>query len=113
MAKDFVVNLSPEQIASVIIEAMPQSYESATLLDDHRVTCASGTFINLIFTRFFFRVGGFATLVVTISDVTGVTVVRAAMGGHRGWFGRKWDLGTASSFIGDVERALAGYVVEG
>ncbi len=111
MTKDFVVNLNPEQTACIIIKAMAQSQEpSGVLLDDHRVTCASGMFINLIFTRFFFRIGSFTTLVVTVSDVTGATVVRAAMGGHRGWFGRKWDLGAASTLIGEVERALADYV---
>ena len=118
MKKDFVVSSSPDAVAGVIIKRITQGKTlplidtPGVLLDDHRVECPSGTLISLVFTKYYARVGSFVTLVVTISDLLGQTVVHLTTGGHKLWDHEPdVDLGASSSFVRKVEEALKGHLI--
>lgn len=117
LVREFVVSLAPTDAAAKIIEYVTQEktrflIDSApgVLLDDHRINCPSGTVITLIFTRYYARVASFVTVVATISDLLGATVVHAAIGGHKSFDGAT-DLGASMSFIKKVERALRDHIL--
>jgi len=118
VVRDFAVSLSPEEAASTIAKEITQAdtfllsgAHQGVLLDDYRVVCLSGTFISLVFTKYYARVGSFVTLVVSINNLLGNTVVHMATGGHKGGT-EKFDLGAASSFAAMVEKALQGQILD-
>ncbi len=117
LVREIKASLTPADVAATIIEYITKEKTrfmvdspAGVLLDDYRVDCPSGTVISLIFTRFYRRVASFVTVVVTINNLLGVTVVHVSTGGHKSFDGET-DLGASESFIKKVERALENHIL--
>ena len=110
MSKDYVVHLSANAMADVLVSALTQPATSAlfeseiALVDKYRIEAPACTVISLVFRTWYTRIRGCATLVVTLSSVAGETKVHVATGGHMGIFGE------GSSFVKKVERILKAHV---
>lgn len=123
MIKDMVVSIKPTAAAAAITKEITQPNTTGRffkakrghLLDDYRVETSVGTFICQVFTMYYARIGSFVTLVVTITDTLGATIVHVTTGGHK----RNaipdtisdYDFCASSSFVNMVERALKEHIV--
>ena len=123
MVKNLIVSIKPAAAATAITEEITQAKTTnllfmtkrGQLLDDYRIETNAGTFICQVFTMYYARIGSFVTLVVTITDTLGETIVHITTGGHK----RNaipntksdYDFGASASIVNMVERALQAHIV--
>ena len=108
---DFYVNLSADETASKVFDAVTQSF-SGTLLDEYRRTLDDKKVIMLVFEKYYMRTKNRATLTVAIDNLEGKTRVHLSSGGGGDGMIFRFSWGANSSFLNLAREALASEIVE-
>jgi hypothetical protein len=107
MADTFFVSLDMESARETAEKAVVGRSWTGELIDEYSVALPDGhRFVQLVYEKYYLRLGNSLTLTVTLDDVTGKTRVHCIGGGGKGAF-LSDDFDTAEDFELVVADALA------
>ena len=108
--RDFRVNLSPEEAATMIQEWVVNGSLSGTLIDHYERQVGESKIIVFILEKYYMRSSNRASLTVTIDNLTDETKVHAVAAGSSEGIMR-FDWGAGKNFSQSVENALGQHII--
>lgn len=101
--KEFKVIISANQAANEV-----ENYFGGRV-DKYRIQTEKGNIFVLVFQQYFLRIRGCASLTVTVSDISGETIVRAVGSGVVQSFSQV-DFGVSKKYENNVTKALLKFI---
>ena len=110
--RTFFVSLSLPEAAEIIRKQVEDESVTGELLDDYTVSTEGGVLRNLIFEKWFYRVGNRLVMTVTLDDVTGRTRIHVVSGGGGESVWWKFDWFAGESFADEPYNAMENYLID-
>ena len=110
--RTFFVSLSLPEAAEIIRKQVEDESVTGELLDDYTVSTEVGVLRNLIFEKWFYRVGNRLVMTVTLDDLTGRTRIHVVSGGGGESVWWKFDWFAGESFADEPYNAMENYLID-
>ncbi|MBQ2062430.1 MAG: hypothetical protein II458_07110 [Oscillospiraceae bacterium] len=110
--RTFFVSLSLPEAAEIIRKQVEDESVTGELLDDYTVSTEGGVLRNLIFEKWFYRVGNRLVMTVTLDDLTGRTRIHVVSGGGGESVWWKFDWFAGESFADEPYNAMENYLID-